>query len=87
MEHLRRIRRQATAVVWREIYPGFKVPIGVWFVREMLRKMYSGDYEEFDTLDEALQRIASLSALGVERWIKASKVIRQARQRVLWEFV
>lgn len=87
VEYLRRIRRQATAVVWREIYPGFKVPIGVWFVREMLRKMYSGGYEEFDTLDEALQRIASLSALGVERWIKASKVIRQARQRVLWEFV
>jgi len=86
-EYLRRIRRQATAVVWREIYPGFKVPIGVWFVREMLRKMYSGRFKEFDSLDEALNYVSSLSALGVEKWIGASNLIKQARQRRLWEFV
>ncbi len=86
-EYLRRIRRQATAIVWREIYPGFKVPIGVWFVREMLRKMYSGYYYEFDTLEDALSFVNKHSHLGVERWIKASNLVKARRQRTLWEFV
>lgn len=86
-EYLRRIRRQACAIVWREIYPGFKVPIGVWFVREMLRKMYSGNYYEFDTLEEALRYVDDHSELGVERWIKESNLVKVGRQRTLWEFV
>jgi hypothetical protein len=76
------------AIVWREIYPGFKIPIGVWFVREMLRKMYGGDYTEFDTLEEALKYIGEHSSLGVERWVKTSNLVKAAgRQRTLWEFV
>lgn len=86
-EYLRRIKRQATAIVWREIYPGFKVPIGVWFVREMLRKMYSGNYYEFETLEDALSFVSRYSHLGVERWIKASNLVKARRQRTLWEFV
>jgi len=87
-EYLNRIKRQAMATVWREIYPGFKIPIGVWFVREMLRKMYGGDYTEFDTLEEALKYVESHSSLGVERWIRASNLVKAAgRQRTLWEFV
>jgi len=86
-EYLRRIRRQATAIVWREIYPGFKVAIGVWFVREMLRKMYSRSYWEFDTLEDALRFLNKHSSLGVDEWIKASNLIKAKRQRILWEFV
>lgn len=86
-EYLYGIKRQATAVVWREIYSGFKVPIGVWFVREMLRKMYASNFVEFDTLDEALNYIKNHSEVGIERWMKASEILKAGWQRRLWEFV
>ncbi|WP_048064716.1 MULTISPECIES: Nre family DNA repair protein [Archaeoglobus] len=86
-EYLRRIRRQATAIVWREIYPGFNVPIGVWFVREMLRKMYAGKYCEFDTLEDALRFVDKHSNLDVGRWIEKSTLVKRGRQRTLWEFM
>lgn len=86
-EYLCGIKRQATAIVWREIYSGFKVPIGVWFVREMLRKMYADNFVEFDTLDEALNYARNYSELGIERWMRASEILKAGRQRRLWEFM
>nr|WP_269140572.1 Nre family DNA repair protein [Archaeoglobus neptunius] len=86
-EYLSRIKRQAAVVVWREIYPDFRIPLGVWFVREMLRKMYSRGYEEFDTLDDALNYLRNLSDYGVERWVGRSGLLEdKRRQRKLWEF-
>ena len=84
-EYLRKIGRQAKAIVWREIYPGFKTAVGVWFVRERLRKLYASEYREFDTLDEALRYMASFSSFGMERWLRESNLVK-ARQRRLWEF-
>ncbi len=84
-EYLSRIGRQATAIVWREIYPGFKIAIGVWFVREMLRKMYAERYMEFDTLSEALSYLNSISSLGIARWVEKSGLIT-GRQKMLTEF-
>ncbi len=86
-EYLVKIGRQATAIVWREIYPGFRIPIGVWFVREMLRKMYNEPYTEFDTLRDAITHVASLSSLGIDGWIEKSGLMRMGRQKVLPEFV
>ena len=84
-EYLSRIGGQATAIVWREIYPGFKIAIGVWFVREMLRKMYAERYMEFDTLSEALSYLNSISSLGIARWVEKSGLIT-GRQKMLTEF-
>ena len=84
-EYLRRIRGQAKVIVWREIYPGFKAAVGVWFVREKLRKLYASEYRDFDTLDDALRYIASFSSIGIERWLKESNLVK-AKQRKLWEF-
>lgn len=86
-EYLERERRQATAILWREIYSGFKVPVGVWFVRERLRKMFSKPYMKFDTIEEVVEYIAIFSKLGVERWIKDSRMIDVWRQKTIWEFV
>lgn len=87
-EYLRRIGRQAGAIVWREIYPGFKIPIGVWFVREMLRKCFNQNFIEFNTLEEALDHLRSYSKAGIDNWIKNSKLIDYMRgQKTLWSFL
>lgn len=88
VEYLCKIRRQAGAVVWREIYPGFKIPIGVWFVREMLRKCFNQKFVEFNSLDEAIDYLASFSNVGIQNWLKASKLIRStSAQKTLWSFL
>ncbi|MEM4036118.1 MAG: Nre family DNA repair protein [Fervidicoccaceae archaeon] len=79
-EHLARRGRRATVVLLREIYPGFDVPIGVWFVRESLRKMFSSSApERFSSLDEALARVAELSRLGLNRWLARSRLLEALR--------
>lgn len=87
-EYLRSIRRQSGAILWREIYPGFKIPIGVWFVREMLRKCFRQNYAEFSTLQEALRYLSNFSRIGIEEWVRNSKLIGHLeRQKTLWNFL
>lgn len=86
-EYLRKIGRQAGAILWREIYPGFKIPIGVWFVREMLRKCFNQSFVEFNSLDEAMEYLSKFSRIGIENWVRNSKLISFIKaQRTLWSF-
>ena len=58
-ELLDKERRQAGTVVLREAHPGYIMPIGVWNVRESVRKALKEPYQKFDTLDQALVFIAN----------------------------
>jgi len=75
-EYLARISRKATAVVLREIYPGFDIPIGVWFVREQLRALYSQQPYNVDSVEEALKIVDRFSALGSRTWAEKSRIIK-----------
>ena len=75
-EHLASLGRQATAVVLREIYPGFNIPIGVWFVRENLRAMYKeGPILKTDSWGEVLDSLERVTDLGAGRWLASSKLL------------
>ncbi len=80
-EFLLKIGRQGVAVVLREIYPGFNIPIGVWFVRENVRAMYKSEPRIFDDLREALHELDEHSRLGSSTWIQHSRLLK----RVLFE--
>jgi hypothetical protein len=87
-EYLTRIQRKAIAVVLREIYPGFDIPIGVWFVREQLRAMYSQQPYRVSSLEEALKVVDRFSALGSKTWLEKSRIIRMLlTMRRLDEFI
>jgi hypothetical protein len=77
LEVLRSMRRQAAAILWREIYPGFNLPIGVWWVRENVRAMLNGPYEKFNDLSEALAYVSRFLKIPIKTWISRSYVIRQ----------
>lgn len=87
-EYLTRVRRQAAAVLMREIYPGFNLPIGVWFVREQLRAMFrEGPAARFSDVREAVKHVLSGAELGM-RWARESVLLRRAlTQRRLTDFV
>ncbi|WP_440059112.1 Nre family DNA repair protein [Thermogladius sp. 4427co] len=76
VEHLRRLRKQAAAILLREIYPGFNLPIGVWFVREALRKAYEkGPVLITNDFKEVLNYLDENTRLKSARWLKASRLL------------
>ena len=69
-------RRQAGAIVLREAHPGYIMPIGVWNVRESVRKALREQYRKFDTLDQALVFIQEKMDIPLQRWIRNSAVLK-----------
>ena len=58
-EALEKERRQAAAIVLRETYPGFIMPLGVWNVRESIRELFRRPYERHETFGRALESALS----------------------------
>jgi len=77
-EHLVKERRQATVIVMREAHPGYIMPVGVWQVRENVRNAMRQPPLKFNTLDEALKRVASQFQIPLKQWINRSKLMQDA---------
>jgi len=71
-------KRQAAVVVLREAHPGYIMPVGVWQVRENVRNAMRQKPLKYNTLEEALTRIASQFQIPLERWIERSRLLRDA---------
>ncbi len=74
-EYLSRLGRQAGAVLYREIYPSFNVPVGVWFVRESVRALLRGPYRRYNTLGELLEDLRGLTKVPLETVVSRSKIL------------
>jgi hypothetical protein len=88
LEHLRSMKRQATAVLLREIYPSFDLPIGVWFVREMVRSMFrEGAKFKVSKIGEVLEVLDRETELGGRVWFSRSRLLKEVyRRRKIDEF-
>jgi hypothetical protein len=87
-ELLEKERRQATVIVMREAHPGYIMPVGVWQVRENVRNAMRQKPLKFNTLEEALARIASQFKIPLQRWIRNSELLQNALfQKRLTEYV
>jgi hypothetical protein len=72
------LRKQSSALVLREIHPGYILPVGVWNVRESVRAALSKNPAQFDNFNSALD--FALSHLGIPRraWIQSSHILKEA---------
>lgn len=87
-ELLQRERRQATVVVLREAHPGYIMPVGVWQVRENVRNAMRQAPLKYNTLEEALARVASQFQIPIQQWMNKSQLIRNALyQKKITEFL
>ena len=80
-EFMLRERRQGTAILIREIYEGFFLPIGVWFVRENLREMFRSKPEKYDNLKEVFERLPKAMRLPLSTWLSTSTLLRILRSQ------
>ncbi len=86
-ELLNKERRQAGVVILREAHPGYIMPIGVWNVRESVRRALQQDCRKFDTLDKAIVFVSQKMDIPLQRWIRNSAVLKdQLYQKRLEDF-
>ncbi len=87
-EMLSQLQRQGTVLMLREIYPGFNIPLGVWFVREQLRAMMKSKPYRFSSLEEALEFSMQNLTIPLNKWVAKSRILRDVRyQKRISEYV
>jgi len=77
-EHLKNMRRQATALIVREIMPEFPLPLGVWFVRENIRSMFKTRPVELEDLKSCLEYLKNYLVVPASKWLEKSALLRDA---------
>ncbi|MDA4124453.1 MAG: Nre family DNA repair protein [Thaumarchaeota archaeon] len=86
-EALDRERRQAAAIVLRETYPGFIMPLGVWNIRESIREMMKNPFERHDTFQGAMNSALSNMRIQKAKWTRESVLIsRELTQTKITNF-
>lgn len=75
-EALVREGRQATVIALREIYRDAALPVGVWLVREIVRRTLAKRPVVFDEARSAVHHALSKLRAPRETWIKSSRLIR-----------
>ena len=74
-EALDRERRQAAAIILRETYPGFIMPLGVWNIRESIRALMKQPFERHETFRGAMDSALSKLVIPKAKWLRESVLI------------
>lgn len=75
-EYLKKIRRQATVLIIREISPLYNTPLGVWVPRETTKGAFEGKPEKFESLEQAISTLASKIKTPWKKIIALSSLLR-----------
>ncbi|MEW6294779.1 MAG: Nre family DNA repair protein [Candidatus Diapherotrites archaeon] len=86
-EYLQKKKRQAAAVIFREIGSGYAVPMGVWVIRETVRRAFKKKPAVFYDLNLALNYAEKKLHISLAEYKKESKVLKEIQsQKKLSEF-
>ena len=75
-EYLSRIRRQASVIIFREVHPGYIVPLGVWVIRETVRNAMRKNPLRVTSLEEAVRHIKNNLKIPWKEWEKKSQLLK-----------
>lgn len=75
-EYLVQNRKSAGIMVFREIQPQYLLPVGVWQIREGIRKAMRKGPRVFDSLEKALINACSTMSVSKKEWISNSNLLR-----------
>lgn len=77
----------ARVTILRETHPGYIIPVGVWNVRENVRKALCNEPARFYTLGETLNYLQLHLDIPIDRWIEQSNVLQETIfQKTLRDF-
>jgi len=88
LEFLRKRRRQAGILVFREVTPKYYAPLGVWQVRLGVKKALENPIGRFSALKKALNEIKKLLEHPLEKYLEKSWFLKMwKKQMTLDEFL
>lgn len=74
-----KIKRQAKAIIFREIGREYTLPVGVWEVRENVRHAFDNEPKKFATIEEAKAHLRARLKNPLQNYLKASRILPQTR--------
>jgi hypothetical protein len=74
-EKLVSMRRKAAVIAFREVGKGYAIPLGVWQVRENMRRALTRSHRRFADLNEALSFIAKRLSVPMRFYFKKSPIL------------
>ncbi len=87
-EALKHEKRQASALLLREIYSGYTLPVGVWNVRESVRWALKTKPKTFQTFSDTLKEASKILRIPIVEWVKHSIMLKcLILQRKIPEFL
>ena len=81
-EHLARRRKNAAALVLREIHSDYVMPVGVWQVREGIREALKSKKRVLEGFEEALSFAFRNLSAPKEYWIKDSRIFEHKKKQL-----
>jgi DNA repair protein NreA len=81
-EYLFKVRRKAAALILREIHPEYVMPVGVWQIREGIRRAFEGEAEQIENFEEALSFACINLSLSKNEWKRKSEMYRSRREQL-----
>ncbi|MCK4428951.1 MAG: hypothetical protein KAU95_01140 [Candidatus Aenigmarchaeota archaeon] len=79
VENLCKMKRQARALVIREVHEGYVVPVGVWEVRETIRNAFKQKPDKFTNLNELFKFLNTKLRISMSEYSGKSKLLTQRR--------
>src|SRR5215472_14387641 len=74
-------RVKSAALILREIRPEYVMPVGVWQIREGIRKALKGKANEFNDFQNALSFACLNLSVSKSEWIRNSKIYNNVREQ------
>jgi hypothetical protein len=88
LEHLEKIRRQATIISFREVGAGYTAPLGNWHIRESVKHSFDSKPRTFPTIEAALADISTRIQTPLQQWWRSSTVLKDWKyQKKLTQFM
>ncbi len=87
-EYLRRIKRLATVLILREIYPEYVLPVGVWQIREGIRMAMRNKPVILDNIESSLKFGINGGSVSLSEWLGNCKLLKERkRQRRISDWI
>jgi hypothetical protein len=81
-EYLLKVKHKAAALILREIHPEYIMPVGVWQVREGIRRALEGMAKQVESFDEALNFASISMSLSKNEWLRNSQMYKSKREQM-----
>jgi len=80
-ERLQLLKRQAVALILREVHDGYIMPVGVWNVREHVRETLEKEPQIMHTTQDMFDCIRSRLDIKIPDWVKNSVILKDILQQ------